>query len=255
MTKKSFIKNRILCLAAVFFLVIAMALPVFPSAAVYAEEDTASSEEDPTYSEDEVFGQDEEEETVIEDPLADDGTVYEGEGAESEESEEKEEEEEDSASKEDDADAEEEEAQKAAVPDYEAFGENEGFAIVPVCAGRNSVTLATDTGRVTCSKTNRCKNQAWKIRKHDDYYYFESKEQTLEEVIGMILDTETEKALELKKADMPAPQKLVAIIACFKPDVSESSMVDALNKPENLLMHERFNEKLMESKYGYISNY
>lgn len=92
------------------------------------------------------------------------------------------------------------------------------------------------------------------IAKGTYYYYFESKEQTLEEVIGMILDTETEKALELKKADMPAPQKLVAIIACFKPDVSESSMVDALNKPENLLMHERFNEKLMDRIVPIISD-
>ena len=92
------------------------------------------------------------------------------------------------------------------------------------------------------------------IAKGTYYYYFESKEQTLEEVIGMILDAETEKALELKKADMPAPQKLVAIIACFKPDVSESSMVDALNKPENLLMHERFNEKLMDRIVPIISD-
>ena len=53
---------------------------------------------------------------------------------------------------------------------------------------------------------------------------------------------------------MPAPQKLVAIIACFKPDVSESSMVDALNKPENLLMHERFNEKLMDRIVPIISD-
>ncbi|MCR5720928.1 MAG: TetR/AcrR family transcriptional regulator [Lachnospiraceae bacterium] len=92
------------------------------------------------------------------------------------------------------------------------------------------------------------------IAKGTYYYYFESKEQTLEEVIGMILDAETEKALELKKADLPAPKKLVAIIACFKPDVSESSMVDALNKPENLLMHERFNEKLMDRIVPLISD-
>ena len=92
------------------------------------------------------------------------------------------------------------------------------------------------------------------IAKGTYYYYFESKEQTLEEVIGMILDLETEKALEVKKADIPAPQKLMAVIACFKPDVSESSMVDALNKPENLVMHERFNEKLLERVVPIISD-
>ena len=92
------------------------------------------------------------------------------------------------------------------------------------------------------------------IAKGTYYYYFASKEQTLEEVIGMILDLETERALEVKNADIPAPQKLMAVIACFKPDVSESSMVDALNKPENLVMHERFNEKLLERVVPIISD-
>ena len=92
------------------------------------------------------------------------------------------------------------------------------------------------------------------IAKGTYYYYFESKEQMLEDVIGMILDLETEKALEVKNADLPAPRKLMAVIACFKPDVSESSMVDALNKPENIVMHERFNEKLIERVVPIISD-
>ena len=92
------------------------------------------------------------------------------------------------------------------------------------------------------------------IAKGTYYYYFKSKEQTLEEVIGMILDSETEKALAIKEADMSVPQKLMAILACFKPDVSESSMVDALNKPENLIMHERFNEKIIERVVPIISD-
>ena len=46
----------------------------------------------------------------------------------------------------------------------------------------------------------------------------------------------------------------MAVIACFKPDISESSMVDALNKPENLVMHERFNEKLIERVVPIISD-
>lgn len=92
------------------------------------------------------------------------------------------------------------------------------------------------------------------IAKGTYYYYFASKEQTLEEVIGMILDTETEKALAIKGSDIPVPQKIMAVIACFKPDVSESSMVDALNKPENLIMHERFNEKLIERVVPILSD-
>lgn len=91
------------------------------------------------------------------------------------------------------------------------------------------------------------------IAKGTYYYYFESKEQTLEEVIGMILDKETQKALEIKEKDIPAPDKLLSVLACFKPNISESSMVDALNKKENLIMHERFNEKLIERIVPIIS--
>ena len=166
MTKEGFTKRRILCLVAIIFLVAAMIMPAFQAAAVYAEED-------PAYSEDEVLDQQEEEETVVEDPLTDDDdTVYEGEGGESTESEE--EEEEDSASKEDDADEEKEAEEKAALPDYEAYGEDEGFAIVPVCAGSSSVDLVEKTGKITSHKSHRGKNQAWTIHKYKDYYYFES---------------------------------------------------------------------------------
>ena len=168
MTKEGFTKRRILCLVAIIFLVAAMIMPAFQAAAVYAEEDPADSE-------DEVLDQQEEEETVVEDPLTDDDdTVYEGEGGESTESEEEEEEEEDSASKEDDADEEKEAEEKAALPDYEAYGEDEGFAIVPVCAGSSSVDLVEKTGRITSHKSHRGKNQAWTIHKYKDYYYFES---------------------------------------------------------------------------------
>ncbi len=39
-----------------------------------------------------------------------------------------------------------------------------------------------------------------------------------------------------------------------QPDGSESSMVDALNRPENLLMHERFNARLIERAVPILSD-
>ena len=168
-------RKRIISLAVVFILALALALPVLPAGSVYAEGEQEYSEEDPTYSEDEVFGQEEEEEVRVEDPLSDDDdTVYEGEGGETDETEEKEDDE-DSASKDDDADEAEKEAGKKAVPDYEAYGEDEGFAIVPACAGCAAVHRKGDTGRIEVWRVSRNTAQIWKIRRNGDYFYFENK--------------------------------------------------------------------------------
>ena len=83
------------------------------------------------------------------------------------------------------------------------------------------------------------------IAKGTYYYYFESKEQTLEEVIEMMLDTEEEKARAIIDMDIPIPQKLVGIIASFRPDASEAPIKEALHETENLIMHEKIRSKLI----------
>lgn len=83
------------------------------------------------------------------------------------------------------------------------------------------------------------------IAKGTYYYYFESKEQTLEEVIDMMLDTEEEKARAIIDMDIPIPQKLVGIIASFRPDASEAPIKEALHETENLIMHEKIRSKLI----------
>ena len=55
------------------------------------------------------------------------------------------------------------------------------------------------------------------IAKGTYYYYFESKEQTLEEVIGMMISEETEAAKKVLASDIPVPQKIVGIIASIRP--------------------------------------
>ena len=84
------------------------------------------------------------------------------------------------------------------------------------------------------------------IAKGTYYYYFESKEQMLEDVIGMMIDEEALKAQAVLSADIPIPQKVVAIVASFRPTVDEQSIGDLLNRPENALMHEKTNKKLIE---------
>jgi AcrR family transcriptional regulator len=91
------------------------------------------------------------------------------------------------------------------------------------------------------------------IAKGTYYYYFESKEQTLEEVIGMMIDAEAEKAKVILNSDAPVPQKLVGIIASFRPQPDEMPIGDALNRPENVLMHDKVNRRIIEKLVPIIS--
>lgn len=91
------------------------------------------------------------------------------------------------------------------------------------------------------------------IAKGTFYYHFGSKEQILEEVIYMMLDAEEARARALMAADIPLPQKLVGIIASFRPEAGELPIQDALNRPENLLMHEKINRQMVERMVPLLS--
>ena len=84
------------------------------------------------------------------------------------------------------------------------------------------------------------------IAKGTYYYYFESKEQTLEEVIGMMIDQETEAARQVLTAPISVPEKIVGIIASIHPSAEEQSIEGALMQPENVLMHNKIKKKLVE---------
>lgn len=84
------------------------------------------------------------------------------------------------------------------------------------------------------------------IAKGTYYYYFKSKEETLEEVIDMMIAKEEVKARFVLGMDIPVPQKIVGIISSFRPDQAEQDIVSTLNQKENLLMHKRVNAKIIE---------
>lgn len=84
------------------------------------------------------------------------------------------------------------------------------------------------------------------IAKGTYYYYFESKEQTLEEVIGMMIDKEIETAKQIVSAPIPVPQKMVGIITSIRPSSEEGSIEDALLRPENIIMHSKIKKQLIE---------
>ena len=85
------------------------------------------------------------------------------------------------------------------------------------------------------------------IAKGTYYYHFESKEQMLEEVIGMMIDQETEAAKRVLQAPVTVPEKIVGIIASFRPTQEETPIEGALMRPENILMHKKIKERLVET--------
>ena len=84
------------------------------------------------------------------------------------------------------------------------------------------------------------------IAKGTFYYYFPSKEQLLEDVIEMMIESESETAGQIIGSDLPVPQKIVAVIASIKPAETEQPIKDALLRPENVLMHVKIRKKLIE---------
>ena len=91
------------------------------------------------------------------------------------------------------------------------------------------------------------------IAKGTFYYYFKSKEQLLEEVIGMMIEEEAQKARQILDSDQPVPQKIMAIMAAFHPTQDEQTIGDALNQPENILMHEKTNRRIIDTIVPILS--
>ena len=91
------------------------------------------------------------------------------------------------------------------------------------------------------------------IAKGTYYYYFETKEQTLEEVIRMMIDREVEAARQILQAEIPVPQKIVGIISSLRPTQEETPIEGALMQPENIVMHEKIRRKIMEAAVPLLS--
>ena len=83
------------------------------------------------------------------------------------------------------------------------------------------------------------------IAKGTFYYYFQSKEQMLEAVIGMMIEKEADVARQVLASGMPVPQKIVGIVSSVRPTQEERPIEDALNRPENVLMHDKLQRQLL----------
>jgi len=91
------------------------------------------------------------------------------------------------------------------------------------------------------------------IAKGTYYYYFQSKEQMLEEVVEMMLAKGSERATEVSGSDLSIPEKIVGIILAYRPMADELAIQDTLNKPENILLHDRINKKLVAGAVPLLS--
>ena len=91
------------------------------------------------------------------------------------------------------------------------------------------------------------------IAKGTYYYYFQSKEQMLEAVIGMMIEAEAEAARQVLASELPVPQKIAGIIASARPNQDEQPIEEALNRPENVLMHNKLQGQLLEAIVPLLS--
>lgn len=91
------------------------------------------------------------------------------------------------------------------------------------------------------------------IAKGTYYYYFQSKEQMLEAVIDMMIEAEAEAARQVLASDMPVEQKIAGIIASARPNQDEQPIEEALNRPENVLMHNKLQGQLLEAIIPLLS--
>ena len=85
-----------------------------------------------------------------------------------------------------------------------------------------------------------------KIAKGTYYYYFESKEATLEKVIEMMIEEECKKANEILQSNLSVQEKILGIIISMRTNTEELKIQEAINIPENIVMHQKINKKIIE---------
>lgn len=84
------------------------------------------------------------------------------------------------------------------------------------------------------------------IAKGTYYYYFESKESTLEEVINMMINEEVVVAKDILDMPISIPEKLVGVITSLRPKSNEIEITNTLYKKDNILMHEKIKTRIVE---------
>lgn len=91
------------------------------------------------------------------------------------------------------------------------------------------------------------------IAKGTYYYYFPSKEATLEAVIDKMIEKEVAQAKAILDSSIDIPQKLIGIITALRPEQEESSITDVLNQKQNIIMHDKVNKRIIQEAIPLLS--
>lgn len=91
------------------------------------------------------------------------------------------------------------------------------------------------------------------IAKGTYYYHFESKEQMLEEVVNMMIDASVERAKQILQSDLKIEEKLVYTILALRVTPEEESVQDLIHKKENILLHKKTNDRIIEEAVPILS--
>ena len=92
------------------------------------------------------------------------------------------------------------------------------------------------------------------IAKGTYYYYFESKEATLEAVIEMMIEKAENVAKAALMNPVPIPQKLASVVYAFQPNKDEIVITDVLERKENIVMHDKIGKKIVEVAVPILSD-
>ena len=92
------------------------------------------------------------------------------------------------------------------------------------------------------------------IAKGTYYYYFESKEATLEAVIEMMIEKAENVAKAALMNPVPIPQKLASVVYAFQPNKDESVITDVLERKEIIVMHDKIGKKIVEVAVPILSD-
>lgn len=91
------------------------------------------------------------------------------------------------------------------------------------------------------------------IAKGTYYYHFESKEAILEEVVQMIIDEGVKNAKMVLETDLGIEEKLVNSILALRANPHELSLQNTINLPENIVLHKKINDRLINEAVPIIA--
>lgn len=92
------------------------------------------------------------------------------------------------------------------------------------------------------------------IAKGTYYYHFESKEQILEEVINMMINEGVERAKQVVNSNLKLEEKLVYTILALRVRPEEQSMQDTIHTKENIILHKKINDKIIDEAVPLLSS-